>query len=113
MPSYQLSRTIQTVRELWTEWAIGLDGQPAVRIIEEQYGARWRADSKERVMFGRRKIIIDEIYARTRDGISLNKAIEAVELIQSKAHCTLSALSKLLKEKQPFSSLMASQARYV
>ncbi|EED12062.1 hypothetical protein TSTA_001330 [Talaromyces stipitatus ATCC 10500] len=51
MPSYKLSRTIKTVRELWAEWTIGLNGQPAVQALEQQYGAKWRSDSKERVMF--------------------------------------------------------------
>lgn len=58
MPSYKLSRTIKTVRELWVEWYKGLDGQLAIHTLEAQYGAKWNPDSKERVMFGRRKIII-------------------------------------------------------
>jgi hypothetical protein len=75
---YKLSRTIKTVRELWNEWYEGLDGQPPIQTLEAQYGARWRPDPKERVMFRRRKVIIDEIYARTKDGTALWKAVEAV-----------------------------------
>ena len=72
MPSYTHSRTISTVRELWTEWTIVLNSQPAVLALEQQYGTQWRSESKERVMFGRRKIIIDEIYARTKDGTPMS-----------------------------------------
>jgi len=100
MPSYKLSRTIKTVRELWAEWTIGLNGQPAVQALEQQYGAKWRSDSKERVMFGRRKIIIDEIYARAKDGTSVMKAVEALELIQARMKCSLAKLVEFLKESR-------------
>jgi hypothetical protein len=100
MPSYKLSRTIKTVRELWMEWYEGLDGQPAIQTLEAQYGARWRPDSKERVMFGRRKIIIDEIYARTKDGTALGEAVEAIQLIQDRMRCSLAKLGEFLKQER-------------
>jgi hypothetical protein len=100
MPSYKLSRTIKTVRELWMEWYEGLNGQPAIQTLEAQYGARWRPHSKERVMFGRRKIIIDEIYARTKDGTALGEAIEAVQLIQDRMRCSLAKLGEFLKQER-------------
>jgi hypothetical protein len=97
MPSYTLSRTISTVRELWAEWTIGINGQPAVQALEQQYGAKWRSESKERVMFGRRKIIIDEIYARTKDGTPVAEAVEALELTQVRMKCSLAKLGDFLK----------------
>jgi hypothetical protein len=100
MPSYSLSRTISTVRELWAEWTIGLNGQPAVQALEQQYGAKWRSESKERVMFGRRKIIIDEIYARTKDGTPVIKAVEALELTQARMKCSLAKLGEFLKKSR-------------
>uniref|UniRef100_A0A093XJK8 High-osmolarity-induced transcription protein 1 n=1 Tax=Talaromyces marneffei PM1 TaxID=1077442 RepID=A0A093XJK8_TALMA len=100
MPSYTLSRTIKTVRELWAEWTIGLNGQLAVQALEQQYGAKWRSESKERVMFRRRKIIIDEIYARTKDGTPVIKAVEALELIQARMKCSLAKLGDFLKESR-------------
>ncbi|EED21184.1 hypothetical protein TSTA_084150 [Talaromyces stipitatus ATCC 10500] len=81
MPSYQLSRTITTVRELWEEWFVGLNGHPSVQSLESEYGTSWRSEPKERVMFGRRKLIIDEILARTKDGTSLSKAVEIEKLM--------------------------------
>jgi hypothetical protein len=97
MPSYTLSRTTSTVRELWAEWTIGINGQPAVQALEQQYGAKWRSESKERVMFGRRKIIIDEIYARTKDGTPVAEAVEALELTQVRMKCSLAKLGDFLK----------------
>ncbi|EED15128.1 hypothetical protein TSTA_045840 [Talaromyces stipitatus ATCC 10500] len=64
MPTYQLSCTIKTVREVWEEWYYGLHGNPSVQSIENQWGARWRTDSKDHMMFSRRKVIIDKIYSQ-------------------------------------------------
>ena len=59
VPDYRLSRTISTVRELWQEWDQGLPGgQPAVRILESRFGAKWRREGAERKFFSRRLRII-------------------------------------------------------
>lgn len=95
MSLYIFSCTINTVQELWTEWTIGLNRQPAVQALEQEYRARWRVDSKEHNMFRRRKIIINEIYARTKDGTPAIKVIEALELIQARMKCSKEARTKL------------------
>jgi hypothetical protein len=51
-------------------------------------------------MFGRRKIIIDEIYARTKDGTPVSKAVEALELTQARMKCSLAKLAEFLKESR-------------
>jgi hypothetical protein len=48
-------------------------------------------------MFGRRKIIIDEIYARTKDGTPVAEAVEALELTQVRMKCSLAKLGDFLK----------------
>ena len=96
-PSYKLSRTIQTVPDLWREWTAGLGGGPAVQSLEDLYGAAWRPLQSERVMFGRRKVIIDEIRARQRDGLSTAAAVEKVELVRQRGgNLSLYGLYKLL-----------------
>src|SRR6202012_5168129 len=30
VPQYHMSRTIQTIPELWREWTVGLQGQPSI-----------------------------------------------------------------------------------
>jgi len=46
-PTYQLSRTIQTVHDVWKEWTAGLDNGPAVEALEQSYGASWCPEYKE------------------------------------------------------------------
>jgi hypothetical protein len=41
-PSYVMSRTISRVPDLWREWSVGLGSGPAVKKLEQTYGARWR-----------------------------------------------------------------------
>ena len=43
VPQYHMSRTIQTIPELWQEWTVGLHGQLSIERLDELYGARWRS----------------------------------------------------------------------
>jgi hypothetical protein len=59
-----MSRTIQTIPELWQEWTIGLHGQPSIKKLDELYGSRWRigpGKASERQFYSRRKTLITEI----------------------------------------------------
>jgi hypothetical protein len=50
---------------LWQEWDQGLPGgQPAVRILESRFGAKWRREGAERKFFSRRLRIINFILGR-------------------------------------------------
>jgi hypothetical protein len=53
LPVYQLSCTIQTVPDLWREWTCGFGNQPSVQSLESLYGAAWRPEAKDRVLFSR------------------------------------------------------------
>ena len=103
---YRMSRTIQTIPELWQEWTIGLQGQPSIERLDELYGSSWRsgpAAASERQFYSRRKTLITEIRRlaaaikappdkeaynivvlrledeRKRAGMSLSKAIDALK----------------------------------
>ena len=105
-PQYRMSRTLQTIPELWQEWTIGLQGQPSIERLDELYGSSWRsgpAAASERQFYSRRKTLITEIRRlaaaikappdkeaynivvlrledeRKRAGISLSKAIDALK----------------------------------
>ncbi|KAJ5110851.1 short-chain dehydrogenase [Penicillium argentinense] len=95
---YSLSRTTQTVPEVWREWICGLGANPSVQSLERSYGATWRPSSRERVMFCRRKVIIDEIYARYGKGLSLDAAVEELELVRCRGKLSLYQLSQLLSK---------------
>jgi transcriptional activator of glycolytic enzymes GCR1 len=66
-PVHSLSRAIGTVPQLWDESTVG-KGKPAVQDLERLYGPAWRPSANERVLFSCRKVIIDEIQARTKSG---------------------------------------------
>jgi hypothetical protein len=64
VPQYHMSRTIQTIPELWREWTSGLQGQPSIQKLDELYGAGWRSGPRsgsERQFYSRRKALITEI----------------------------------------------------
>lgn len=95
---HSLSRTIQAVPEVWREWTCGLGANPSVQSLERSYGATWRPSSRERVMFCRRKVTIDEIYARYSKDLSLDAAVEELELVQCRGKLSLYQLSHLLSK---------------
>jgi hypothetical protein len=63
-PLYRMSRTLQTIPELWQEWTVGLQGQPSIEALDELHGSGWRsgpAAASERQFYSRRKALITEI----------------------------------------------------
>ena len=100
VPSYLLSRAISTVPQLWREWTIGLGGGPSVQGLEDHYGVRWRRKHSEKVMYGRRKVIIDEIRRRHAAGISIGAAVEEVELVRQRGALSLYQLYQLLNRQK-------------
>jgi hypothetical protein len=64
VPQYHMSRTIQTIPELWREWTVGLQGQPSIERLDEQYSSSWRSGptaASERQFYSRRRTLITEI----------------------------------------------------
>jgi hypothetical protein len=63
-PQHRMSRTVQTIPELWQEWTLGLGGQPSIEKLDELYGSGWRSGpsgAAERQFYSRRKSLITEI----------------------------------------------------
>jgi hypothetical protein len=93
---------IQTVPELWKEWTVGIGGKPSVEILERQYGASWRPSHKERVLFGRRKVIINEIYRYIQArGVTPEAAVAELELVRSMGQMSLYKLWHVLSHRCP------------
>jgi hypothetical protein len=99
-PSYLLSRTVSTVPQLWREWTVGLGGGPSVQGLEDLYGPSWRLKHSEKVLYGRRKVIIDEIRRRQSEGISVGAAVEELELIRQRGRLSLYQLYQLLNRQK-------------
>ena len=59
-----MSRTVQTIPELWREETVGLQGQPSIERLDELHGSSWRSGptaASERQFYSRRKALITKI----------------------------------------------------
>lgn len=66
--------------------------------LENTYEVKWWPEPKERIMFHRRKIIIDEVYSSARNGMSASLAVEEAELLRTRSNFnSLDKLTKFLK----------------
>ncbi|KAG6989224.1 High-osmolarity-induced transcription protein 1 [Fusarium oxysporum f. sp. conglutinans] len=83
MPVVTALAKVFTVRDVWKEWEEGIAGQPAVRVLEELWGSRWRPGNRVRVQFCRRKVIWDELLARTASGKNEEEAVAELELLRA------------------------------
>lgn len=59
---FEMSRGIETVREVWDEWTVGLSPSlPSVEQMDKKHGTKWRNSTKERKFYSNRLVIIREI----------------------------------------------------
>ena len=98
MPVVTALARVFTVRDVWKEWGEGIAGQPAVRELEKTWGSRWRPGNGVRVQFCRRKVIWDELLARTASGKSEEEAVAELELLR--AGRSLNRLVDELKQRR-------------
>ena len=96
---YSMCRALVSVYDLWKEWNVGLNGSPSIQALERTYGAKWRQSSMEKMFFGRRKVIVNEIYRQFHLGGPIETAIEQVELVRKRERLTLHGLSGWLKKQ--------------
>ncbi|KAG6990365.1 High-osmolarity-induced transcription protein 1 [Fusarium oxysporum f. sp. conglutinans] len=98
MPVVAALAKVFTVRDVWKEWEEGIAGQPAIQVLEETWGSRWRPGNGIRVQFCRRKVIWDELLARTASGKSEEEAVAELELLR--AGRSLNRLVDELKQRR-------------
>ena len=79
---------------------MGLGDGPSVQGLEDLYGPRWWQAHGEKVMYGRRKVIIDEIRRRQAEGINTGAAVEEVELVRQRGRLSLHQLYQLLNRQK-------------
>jgi Transcriptional activator of glycolytic enzymes len=107
VPEYSMSRTIQTIPELWQEWTMGLHGQPSIERLDELYGSRWRTGpgkASERQFYSRRKTLITEIrrlaaaQGASQGGDPYKAVIAQLEEQRKQAGASLSKVIDTLKQ---------------
>ena len=106
LPQYRMSRTIQTIPELWQEWTIGLQGQPSIERLDELYGSSWRSGPRaasERQFYSRRKTLITEIRRLAAaikappDKLACDTVVQQLEDERRRARVSLSKVIDALK----------------
>jgi hypothetical protein len=75
----------------------GIGNGPSVQGL---YGLRGGQAHSEKVMYGRRKVIIDEIRRRQAEGINTGAAVEEVELVRQRGRLSLHQLYQLLNRQK-------------
>ncbi|ODN72685.1 hypothetical protein L202_08124 [Cryptococcus amylolentus CBS 6039] len=101
--NFTMSREVKSVPDLWKEYTIGWDGQPAVRDIYEgnprkrRRGKRFRDDS-ERKFYRRRKKVLEMVEALVEKGVGEEEAVERVERLRDRRKCTLNKLGEIIPE---------------
>lgn len=88
--NYKINRALYNVIDLAREYYEGFPGKPSVMLLERRFGASWRRDSKDRVLFTKRKCIINKIDEIVKNPekfnlptkISRKSAIKVVENIR-------------------------------
>ena len=95
-PTYQLSRGISTIPDLWREWTVGLRGQLSVEALDERWGSRWRHGA-EFQFYSRRKVIIDEIKRLMAGGREAVDVVDSLEEQRLRSKASLSQVINALK----------------
>ena len=96
---YRMSRAVKTIRDLWREWTIGLQGGPSIVALDNRWGSRWRAGRQAEVQwYSLRLEVIREIrrVARARR-ISEESAMYFVGAEQRQSNCSLDLYCKRLR----------------
>jgi hypothetical protein len=75
---YRMSRSLNTVSEVWDEFKRGINGNPPVEMLEHLYGAKWRRSEAERKFFERRSKVI-----RLVESVMEENALNDVAAIQA------------------------------
>ncbi len=71
---------------------LGWGSAPAIQALETAYEAKWRLSQQERVFFGRRKVIIDEVHRRTQSNQFSDAAVEELKLVRRRLKVSLHGL---------------------
>ena len=97
-PEFYMKRDPKmTLSQLWAEYTVGLDGNPAIRDLEAQ-GTDWRKNQNEAGYFRKRRTIIREIEAMIESGLTEEAAINVME--QRRGNKTIDWLIKEMRRQR-------------
>ncbi|KAH3674503.1 hypothetical protein WICMUC_003341 [Wickerhamomyces mucosus] len=76
---YSFIKAPNSVEEIWNEYFVGVDNQPSIKALEEEYKTGWRKDPATSKKFNRRKAIYNAIEKGLQKGYSLSQCITLLE----------------------------------
>lgn len=88
MPVYKYSLDIKSIRDIWTEYATGLDGQLSVRELSDEWGARWRRN----------------VDGQKTEATRRNLLIKLITSLSQKPHWTVQLALEYLEHQYPIPS---------
>ena len=94
-----MCRAVRTVKELWREWTVGLQGHPSIEALDRKWGNRWRAGRHSKLQWYSLQLeVIREIRRLAQaQGMGEDAAMWQVSLQQQQASCSLDQFYKLLR----------------
>ena len=96
--NFRMSRQIRTVHDLWQEWFVGIGDKPAVIMLEQQYGTKWRSSAADMKFFSRRKIIVKYVQRLQEEHqVNAEAAVRIADIERGRS--SLDAFSKRLSRE--------------
>lgn len=112
VPVFTFDKTITSVKDAWKEYCKGVNGGPAVKDLENRYGAKWRSVNATKKFYSRRKILYRAIEVGVSRGSTEVECIQRLETIRTRkegGRTTLKSLNWLtnyLKDDQQIHQIM-------
>jgi hypothetical protein len=99
-PRHSMCRSVKTVEALWSEWTVGLRGQPSVGALDSRWGSRWRSGRpREQQWYSLRLEVVREIrWMAKAQRSSEEQAMWALHWQQQRVGCSLDRFCKQLRD---------------
>ena len=75
---YEISRAPSNIHQVWHEYRYGIDGNPALILLDKKYGNSW-LEKKSKKTYSRRKVIYEYIIRGISKGVDENVLINNLE----------------------------------
>lgn len=96
-----MRRDIGTILDVWTEYAEGLDGAPAVKTLKRKYGNEWHPTRTERQWYSKRARIYDRVeQLKNSSGKTCLEVARELDRQREAAGETLAAYMESLAKKK-------------
>jgi Transcriptional activator of glycolytic enzymes/Centromere DNA-binding protein complex CBF3 subunit, domain 2 len=98
-PKHRMCRAVRSVKALWQEWTVGLQGNPSIETLDRKWGNQWRAGRQSELQwYSLRLEVIKEIRRIAQaHRTSEEAAMQQVNLQQQQTKCSLDQFCKQLR----------------